>query len=704
MSTLIGELPPTFPIANTPVIHQNLFIDGYTGPVSCYGDDAWCLDPINANPSAVRVHVLWKPFPASMREECRYLAWLMINVALPDIFLEGRAPSMRTRHAAATFYLSVLQWRRFAIWLNKRGVTSLAACTGEDLGDYAAFLARKAVPNRTTISADLVGLTRLWLFDCISPAPLNIPEPPWERAGIDDFLPAAAAGGENLTEAIHPATMGPLLVWALRMVDDFAEDILAAWFENRRLTVAAKTAERTKEGLQRLNTYLADLAEHGRPMPTINVNGRRLAASLYIAGLTGSSLAQVTTGTNKRQRWKEYLAAHPGGCPLSSPVNGTLGGSRWTPGIDFDEAPSLIRHLSTACFIVLTYLTGMRPGEVLGLRAGCCPDPGQSGQRHLIRGYVYKTALAEDGNHLSAGEPRDVPWVAIAPVVAAVRVLERFIPDGELLFGNRSHQFEGIGKRTEFALGAETLRERVETFVDWASQLALRLERPHEVIPADPHGAIGTRRFRRTLAWHIARRPGGLVALAIQYGHLRTAVSAGYASRSRDGIHDLLDIETARASADTLVSLAADRAAGGGISGPAARRAILAAGQAPAFEGVVFTARQARRLLTNSTLAVHDNPRTFLTCVYNPDKALCRLRASQATPSLDRCVATCANIARTDEHAAQLTAKADELDQQAAGELIPAPLAGRLRTHATGLRDLAEKHYRERIVIAEVPA
>lgn len=58
------------------------------------------------------------------------------------------------------------------------------------------------------------------------------------------------------------------------------------------------------------------------------------------------------------------------------------------------------------------------------------------------------------------------------------------------------------------------------------------------------------------LAWHIARRPGGLVALAIQYGHLRTAfVTDGYASRSRDGIHELIGIETVRAVADTVADL-----------------------------------------------------------------------------------------------------------------------------------------------------
>ncbi|UQI49854.1 integrase (plasmid) [Streptomyces sp. HU2014] len=700
---LIGEVPLTVPASDTPVIPEALFVDGYTGPVSCYGEDAWSMDPINANPSTERARVLWKPFPASMREEFRYLAWLMINIALPDIFLEGRPPSMRTRQSAATIYRTVLQWRRFAIWLTKRDVTSVTACTDEHFRDYALSLNCKPKANRNTVSAELIGLTRLWMFDRTSPFPLNIPEPPWEREGIDDFLPAASAGGENLTEVLSPETMGPLLIWALRVVDDFAEDILAAWAENRRLTTTAKTAPRTKEGLARLNTYLAELAEHGRPMPTINVNGRQLAASLYIAGLTGSALAQVTTATNKRHRWKEYLAAHPGGCPLPLPINGTVGEMRWTEDIDFDEAPLLMRHLGTACFIVLTYLTGMRPGEVLGLRSGCCPDPDESGQRHVIHGYVYKTAVDEDGNHLSTGELRDVPWVAITPVVSAIRVLERIVPSGELLFGSQFHQFGGFGQRTRVALRAETLRERVEHFVDWASQLARRLDRPHEVIPPDPHGAIGTGRFRRTLAWHIARRPGGLIALAIQYGHMRTAVSAGYASRGRDGIHDLLDIETARATADTLATLAADRAAGGGISGPAARRAILAAGQAPAFEGIAFTARQARKLLTNPTLAVHDNPNAFLTCVYNPDKALCRLRASQATPNLDRCVSACANIARTDHHAAQLTIKADELDKQAVGEFIPEPLAERLRTHAAGLRNLAQKHYRERIAISEEP-
>jgi hypothetical protein len=156
--------------------------------------------------------------------------------------------------------------------------------------------------------------------------------------------------------------------------------------------------------------------------------------------------------------------------------------------------------------------------------------------------------------------------------------------------------------------------------VSLAASLATHLDRPYEIIPEDPHGALGTARFRRTLAWHIARRPGGLVALAIQYGHMRTAISGHYGSRGRNGIHDLLDIETARATADTLAALNDDLATGGSISGPAARRAINAAAHAPTFAGAIVTARDARNLLSNPALAVYDNPHALLLCVHDPTR------------------------------------------------------------------------------------
>jgi hypothetical protein len=489
--------------------------------------------------------------------------------------------------------------------------------------------------------AALNALSRLWVFDSTAGHTLGITEPPWHREGADDFLPAATRRGENATDPITPATMGPLLTWALRTVEDFAQDILTAWELKRSMTARSLSVTATPDTRASLFAYLADITAHGRTLPAVSRKGRTEIAVTYISAVTGASPGQVYAAA-KEPCWRDYLQRNPGPCPLPMDITATVDSRPWVGAIDFTEAATLMKHLVAALFTVVGYLTGMRPGEVLGLQAGCCPDP-ESGP-HLISGNVFKTARDQDGNHLSQGLLREVPWVAIPPVVTAIRVLERITPKG-LLFASAAHDFSSqrshAGAPSPSAMG-----RRIEDFVSWANTLADSHGRPHETIPDDPHGALGTARFRRTLAWHITRRPGGLVALAIQYGHLRTAMSGHYASRSRDGIHDLLDIETACATADALIALNEDLAAGGAVSGPAARRAINAAAQAPAYAGAIITARDARNLLGNPALAVHDNPRSLLLCVYDPHKALCRREGQQDTPSLDRCVATCANISR----------------------------------------------------------
>ncbi|MFE0732087.1 hypothetical protein ACFW2X_28325 [Streptomyces antibioticus] len=161
-------------------------------------------------------------------------------------------------------------------------------------------------------------------------------------------------------------------------------------------------------------------------------------------------------------------------------------------------------------------------------------------------------------------------------------------------------------------------------------------------------------------------------------------------ARGRDGIHQLLDIETARATADTLTTLHDDLARGVGISGPAARRAIHAAAQAPTFAGSIRTHRQARDILGNPALTVYDNPRSLLMCVYNRDRALCHRLDADDAPRLDRCRPSCANIARTDHHATQLLQHAQALEKQAVSEAVPDPLADRLTRRAARLREFAD--------------
>ena len=172
--------------------------------------------------------------------------------------------------------------------------------------------------------------------------------------------------------------------------------------------------------------------------------------------------------------------------------------------------------------------------------------------------------------------------------------------------------------------------------------------------------------------------------------------SEGYGSRSRNGIHDLIDLETARAVADT--ALHDDLANGGGISGPAARRAIRAAAAGPRFDGTPITLASARRLLANEDAMIYDNPHALVLCHYKRDKALCHRDEVKDAPSLDHCVPGCGNIARTDQQAAQLRDRALALETQAAH--VPQPVGDRLRATAAGLRGQAGKHDRTRITTA----
>ncbi|MFF7976829.1 hypothetical protein [Streptomyces sp. NPDC007905] len=188
--------------------------------------------------------------------------------------------------------------------------------------------------------------------------------------------------------------------------------------------------------------------------------------------------------------------------------------------------------------------------------------------------------------------------------------------------------------------------------------------------------------------------------MAIQYGHLRTAlVSEGYAARSRDGVHELIDIETVRAVADTIADLSEDLEAGGGLSGPAARRAIKAAARAPRFEGTVINATTARRLLANDDALIYDNPQALLLCHYKREHALCHRTGVRDSPRLDHCMPGCGNVVRTDHHATSLRSRADTLDKQATQ--VPQPIGERLRDHADRLRRIADTHDRTRITLKD---
>jgi hypothetical protein len=394
-----------------------------------------------------------------------------------------------------------------------------------------------------------------------------------------------------------------------------------------------------------------------------------------------------------------------------------LHGRPWLSRISYHQAQALTLRLAAACLVVVSYLSGLRPAEVLHLRAGCCPPPEDDGAgtvRYRLHGHHFKGVRDAGGTPVPGGVARQ--WTVIPPVRTAVGILEQLTTTGHLfplrpawLDGARPGTrrrppappgTRGSRHRAGQVITARAANGRIAEFITWVNAYASEHGLDSEEIPADPDGPVTLSRFRRTVAWHIARLPGGRIALAIQYGHPRTiTTSEGYAGRARHGLARVLDIETAATMASYLSHISDRVDAGEAVSGPAAARLMNAARDAATrYEGMFLSSRQVRALLTDPALQVHDNPRAFLACNYDPAKALCHpgrpAGKTAARPDLDRCNPACANIARTGEHIAALTAETARLRAEAGSPLAPEPIRQRLIQRADALESIAERHAR----------
>jgi len=159
------------------------------------------------------------------------------------------------------------------VWLTDQGITTLGDCTTQVLGAYGRHV-RDSGTARITVHSGLSSLTRLWVFDQLSGRPSGIGCPPWEIEGWDDYLPPATSGGENATEAVAEQAMGPLLLWAIRTVEELSDDILAAWAERNRLREAAAANVATPASRAALRAFMDRIDTGGLPIPTTEMVGQ----------------------------------------------------------------------------------------------------------------------------------------------------------------------------------------------------------------------------------------------------------------------------------------------------------------------------------------------------------------------------------------------------------------------------------------------
>jgi len=256
----------------------------------------------------------------------------------------------------------------------------------------------------------------------------------------------------------------------------------------------------------------------------------------------------------------------------------------------------------------------------------------------------------------------EVDWVVLDVVHRAVDVLRRVNDDPTHLFGHSRGRHGGL---------LASMPTRLNSFAAHIDELFGTAEEPflpgyREGQEASPW-TFTTRQFRRTLAWHIAHQPFGVVAGARQYKHAQVAVFEGYAGASASGFAAEVEAEQAIARLDHVEELYRDWVAGGPSGGGAAAGidAEFARIRAELDDLPGTVAGDARLRVMLDHLATTLHPGVLGDCFYRPETALCAKRATvpgRPLPMLDTCL-SCPNARRSSVHLPQLTQAREQARQ-----------------------------------------
>jgi hypothetical protein len=374
-------------------------------------------------------------------------------------------------------------------------------------------------------------------------------------------------------------------------------------------------------------------------------------------------------------------------------ITGRVNGKPWRENpIDVAELPTLVRLLSAALFTSLCYLSGMRPGEVLNLRRGCCGLDDETGELQ-VNGHRGK-GFDRTPDSPDITEPLR-PWVVVDVVHAAIALLESLhgLP---LLFPSSLVSAHQERPATVNARKSDAMNNDIQDLISWINASFRRAD-GSDPIPADPTGRIYATRYRRTLARFIVRRPRGLIAAALQYGHVDTKVTLSYAGNEDPAWLQDVAVEKLELIIDQIEEDVQRLEAGEHVSGPSAQEYRDRVARSAPFAGrVVTVVRNVERLLEQADPAVHHGQ--GMTCVWRAATAACRkAKLALGLPGADapdeaECRSSCANLAYTDRDIAELQQELVMLQADAADPLAPMPRRDRAAVQAAQHLTIIERH------------
>lgn len=704
MTMLSHDLPaPDALTGSTPVLcNRPLRPETEHSRLSVFEDDRWDFSPgvFEAQSSALRYG--FEQFPSPWRVAVKHFVWLQVNMPAPPALRNaqvGARPALRTIQLGRTALIFLIEW------VEAQGLRSMQDLTSRRLDEFLGHVGTLDVSTDVK-SRRLVEVRRLWAYRELLPLQLQLPGAmPWGAETARELVGHRRQRSENLTPRIATATLSPLLTWSIRFITDFADDIIASHSEYQELSLREQKARLRAEApprrpgtpQERLEQTLNLLRERGLGLPGHPATDGKPPEIrwAYLGRLTDSTgISHATYDLAQIERSGLHIDDN---AYLTTPCRGTLDGQLWRERpIPFDDARAMATHLVTACMIVVAYLSGMRPGEVISLRRGCTSFDAER-KLWTVTGKHWKGVTDASGAKNARGQRRANPWVVHPIVAKAISVLER-LHHHELLFPRTLNEHQSkrhkvmartAGNSMGEARHTSSIGHDITNFTEWVNRYCEDRRRP-DSIPDD--GAISLSRFRRTLAWHIVRRPRGLIAASIQYGHVLTSVTQGYAGDSAAGFVDELAFERWLERMEDVNETDAYLADAGRVSGPAAEEFKRRNSAARAkFEGRTLpTTRQASRLLNDPLM------QTFrgrgMHCVFSKRSALCVRDSDSEAPNLGECKNACQNIARTDADVASLEEEVATLQQLTGDPFAPTVRHQRLIAVVGPLRDAIDAH------------
>jgi hypothetical protein len=473
---------------------------------------------------------------------------------------------------------------------------------------------------------------------------------PWKGRSAHSLV-GADLSDENTTPRIPEAVLGPLIQWALFYVQVAAKDILAAHAElaGYQQTSTGGNAESRRE---RLSVWITARRAAGRGLPaneiryhycykeptsvSNKVNYRLLGRMAGIIQINDRFLRPLV------EQAAATMGLEPGGMdtPISChPITQQPWRDRFSPASLYHEEYMLV----AACYIVCAYLSGMRVSEIMQLQRGChFTETSADGliTRHKLRGMMFK-------DHGRRGIP--ATWVVIAPVAEAIAVLEQLTDHEELFLARRM-------KPQTVPYGAAVQHTYfLKTFRDHVNQMAATGAVPIAAIP-EVDGApwpLNSLQFRRTLAWHIANQPFGVVAGKIQYQHVSVATFEGYAGRSESGFRNEIEAERQLQQMEDIVDRYEDYCRGMKATGPGAAHIGRIFGEVQQelgdFPGKIVDRGRVRAMLLHLGRTLY--PGLLNDCFFDPAVAHCLKTVKSETPLIAQCAPSrCPNSCITERH------------------------------------------------------